>query len=139
MARNGITVYLPPELEAELLKVARTRKLSASGLIVAAVKQQFAMHPNGIPDGATRQLARIESRLDKVMRDNATLKEALLLFVRVWLEYTPPLDETEEDAAAALAEARFEKFVDYVRDALEPGATIAPDLAHPKSSPGAAS
>lgn len=123
MARNGVTVYLPPELEAEITKAARSRKLSASGLITLAVKHHFAMHATGVPEGATRQLARIEQRLDKIVRDSALQREALLLFIRVWLEYTPPLREDEEDAAAALAETRFERFLDLVRDGVSSGAT----------------
>lgn len=121
MASNGITVYLPADLEADVLQAAKTKNISASGLIAAAVRQQFAMHPNGVPEGATRQLARVETRMDRIVRDNATIRETLLLFVRVWLEYTPPLREDEEDDAAALAEQRFERFLDHVRDALNSG------------------
>jgi hypothetical protein len=116
MPARGLTVYLPAELEAELLKAAKSKHLSASGLISEAVKQHFKAHPDGVPEGATRQLARLEARIDKLMRDNATLKEALLLFVRIWLEYTPPLAPDEEDDAAALAEQRFERFLDLVRN-----------------------
>jgi hypothetical protein len=116
MPAKGVTVYLPADLEAELLKAARTKHLSASGLISEAVKQHFKAHPDGVAEGATRQLARVEARMDKLMRDNAMLKEALLLFVRIWLEYTPPLAPDEEDDAAALAEQRFERFLDLVRD-----------------------
>jgi hypothetical protein len=116
MPAKGVTVYLPADLEAELLKAARTKHLSASGLISEVVKQHFKANPDGLAEGATRQFARVEARMDKLMRDNATLKEALLLFVRIWLEYTPPLAPEEEDDAAALAEQRFERFLDLVRD-----------------------
>jgi hypothetical protein len=123
MPAKGVTVYLPADLEAELLKAARTKHLSASGLIAEAVKRHFKAHPDGVSEGATRQLARVEARIDKLMRDNATLKEALLLFVRIWLEYTPPLAPEEEDDAAALAEQRFERFLDLVRNG-GPGAGV---------------
>ncbi|MFZ4069190.1 MAG: hypothetical protein ACOYJ6_03705 [Caulobacterales bacterium] len=123
MPAKGVTVYLPADLEAELLKAAKTKHLSASGLIAEAVKNHFKAHPNGVPEGATRQLARVEARMDKLMRDNAILKETLLLFVRIWLEYTPPLAADEEDDAAALAEQRFERFLDLVRNG-GPGAGV---------------
>jgi hypothetical protein len=122
MPAKGVTVYLPAELEAELLKAAKAKRLSTSGLISEAVKQHFKAHPDGVPEGATRQLARLEARMDKLIRDNATLKDALLLFVRIWLEYTPPLAPDEEDDAAALAEQRFERFLDLVRNG-GPGAS----------------
>jgi hypothetical protein len=123
MPAKGVTVYFPADLEAELLKAAKTKHLSASGLIAEAVKRHFKAYPEGVSEGATRQLARVEARIDKLMRDNATLKEALLLFVRIWLEYTPPLAPEEEDDAAALAEQRFERFLDLVRNG-GPGAGV---------------
>ena len=127
MSRMGITVYLPPELEQQVLRVAKTRNLSASGIISAAVKTQFADNPNGVPEGVTRQLARVEARLDKMMRDNAIMKEAFLLYVRVWLEHSPPLDPDIEDAAADSAYARFERYLSLVREGLEPAGSIAGD------------
>jgi hypothetical protein len=123
----GITVYLPPELEQQVLRVAKTRNLSASGIISTAVKNQFADNPNGIPEGVTRQLARVEARLDKVMRDNAVMKEAFFLYVRVWLEHSPPLDPEIEDAAADSAWARFERYLNFVREGLEPGGSVSGD------------
>jgi hypothetical protein len=127
MPRMGITVYLPPELEAQVLRVAKSRNLSASGVIAAAVKTLFSDNPNGIPDGATRQLSRIESRLDKMARDNAILKEALFIYVRVWLEYNPQLDPDEADAHAEADEARFRLFLDYVRKGIEQRDSITGD------------
>lgn len=88
MSRMGITVYLPPELEQKVLRVAKARNLSASGIISSAVKNQFADNPNGVPEGVTRQFARVEARLDRVMRDNAIMKEAFFFDVRVWLEHS---------------------------------------------------
>jgi hypothetical protein len=126
MPAKGITVYLPDDIETDVLRAAKTKKLSASGIIAYAVKQHFSLHPDGVPEGAGRQLARIEARMDKIVRDNAMIREAVLLFVRVWLEYTPPLRADEEDAAAALAEVRFERFLDLVRDTLDSGGGTAP-------------
>jgi hypothetical protein len=53
------------------------------------------------------------------------MKECLLLFVRVWLEYNPPLDEEIADSAAASAAARFERFLDVLMKGLSPGGSIA--------------
>jgi hypothetical protein len=139
MALNKITVYLSDEAEAKIKNVARARKMSISHLIAASVDQQIAQNPNVVPEGIVRQMARIEARLDKSIRDTAMLKEVMLLFVRVWLEYTPPLAEAEEDDAAALAELRFERFLDHIRDAMAPGKSMGAGLdsaSHP--GPGAA-
>lgn len=118
MARNRITVYLSAAAEKKLNATSKAQNRSVSSLVSAAIDRQILQTGDVLPEGATRQLARVEARLDKVIRDNAALREIMLLFVRVWLEYTPPLDESEEDEAAALAEARFERFLDLVRDAL---------------------
>ena len=128
MALNKITVYLSDEAEAKIKSVARARKMSISHLVAASVDQQIAQNPNVLPEGIVRQMARIEARLDKSIRDAAMLKEIMLLFVRVWLEYTPPLSEAEEDDAAALAELRFERFLDHIRDALAPGKSMGAGL-----------
>lgn len=42
---------------------------------------------------------------------------------RIWLEYTPPLAPDEEDDAAPMAEQRFERFLDLVRNG-GPGAGV---------------
>lgn len=59
MPAKGVTVYLPADLEAELLKAARTKHLSAAGIITVAVKQHFKTSPDGVPEGATRQLGNL--------------------------------------------------------------------------------
>jgi len=127
MARLGITVYLPPDLEAQVLRVAKSRNLSASGVIATAVKTLFAENPNGVPEGVTRQLSRIEARLDRVTRDTAILKEALFFYVRVWLAYNPQLDEGVEEASAVADHARFEHYLNYVRQGLEPRGSVTGD------------
>jgi hypothetical protein len=127
MPRLGITVYLPPELEAQVMRAAKSRNRSASGVITAAVKTLFTANPDGIPEGAARQLARVEARLNKVTRDAAILKEALLLFVRVWIEHNPPLDPDMEEASAESAMARFRLYLDHLRRGLDPRGSIAGD------------
>jgi hypothetical protein len=49
MPAKGVTVYLPADLEAELLKAAKTKHLSASGIIAVAVKQRFKTTQTACP------------------------------------------------------------------------------------------
>jgi len=128
MSRNRITVYLSADAEKKLQALSKVQKRSVSSIVSSTIERRILQNQDLIPEGATRQLARVEARLDKVVRDSTALREIMLLFVRVWLEYTPPLDESEEDEAAALAEARFERFLDHVRNALHPGRSMAADL-----------
>lgn len=118
------SVYLPAELRAKVDRLADAQGRSASGVIVDAVRQKLASTEAGGDVALAHRMARLEQRLDKAIRDGAMLKESLLLFVRVWLEHNPPLDENLEDSAAASAAARFERFLDYVASAIDAGRSI---------------
>jgi predicted transcriptional regulator len=121
MARKGITVYLPPDLEAKVERLAYDQHRSESSVIAEAVRARLGPRNGEAMTDSTEQrhLTRIDARLDKVIGEALVLKETLLLFVRVWLEHNPPLDEDQEEAAAASAEARFERFLHFVAEALQ--------------------
>ncbi len=139
MARNGITVYLPPELEARIQHLARDQHRSASSLIADAVKGRYERGEGGkaVEESAKRQLSRVDARLDKVIGESLIVKEIVLLFVRVWLEHNPPIDEALEESAAASAEARFSRFLDFVAQGLKPGGySVASDMPTASASNG---
>lgn len=125
MTRRGITVYLPPELEAEVQRQGKAEHRSDSSIIAEAVRRRFARHDESAPEARERAGKRLEARFDKLIGEQLIFKEMVLLFIRVWLEHNPPLDESVEDAAAASAEARFERFLDMVANGLQPGQSIA--------------
>jgi hypothetical protein len=122
MARGGITVYLPRDLEARVRKSARAQHRSESSVVAEAVKARFE-RGEGVAreEGSERRLNRLDLRLDKAIGESLIVKEILLLFVRVWFEHNPPLDEDVEESAAASAEARFARFLDLVAQALGAG------------------
>lgn len=125
MARGGITVYLPRDLETRIRRVARDQHRSESSVVAEAVKARFERGDAGAKDeSADRRLSRVDLRLDKAIGESLVIKEILLLFVRVWLEHNPPIDEEMEESAAASAEARFERFLDFVTQALGPGKSL---------------
>lgn len=123
MPRKGITVYLPPNLETKVEKIAREQHRSESSVIAEAVRARFGGRDGDPLAPMTDQHAknRLDARFDKVIGESIILKEVVLLFIRVWLEHNPPIAEEHEDAAAASAEARFERFCGLVRDALQSG------------------
>ncbi len=126
MPRTGITVYLPRDLEERIGKIATEQHRSESSVITEAVKARFERRAAlGDPMSSERQRLRTDARLDKAIGEVLIFKEVLLLFVRVWLEHNPPIDEELEESAAASAEARFERFLDYVAQGLSPGRSIA--------------
>jgi len=126
MARGGITVYLPRDLETRIRRIARDQHRSESSVVAEAVKARFERGEGASRDeSADRRLSRVDIRLDKAIGESLIIKEILLLFVRVWLEHNPPIDEEMEESAAASAEARFERFLDFVTQALGPGKSLA--------------
>ncbi|KAF0180237.1 MAG: CopG family transcriptional regulator [Alphaproteobacteria bacterium] len=128
MARKRITVYLPPDLQARVERIALDQHRSESSVITDAVRARWDRNASNEAqeEPARRQLSRVDARLDKAVGETLILKEIVLLFIRVWLEHNPPIDEALEESAAASAEARFERFLDFVAQGLAPGKSVAP-------------
>lgn len=131
MQASATTVYLPSDLRAKVARLADAQGRSASSVVVEAVRFKFARNDQPAEGVTVRHLARLEARIDKAVRDGQLVKETLLLFVRVWLEHNPPLEEHLEDAAAASAAARFERFLDYVASSIDSGRSLAVFEPHP--------
>ncbi|MBK6705705.1 MAG: hypothetical protein IPG56_19445 [Caulobacteraceae bacterium] len=129
MNLTGIRTYLEPDLAREVSRGARRgdRDRVSSPKFCAHVSLRTpAGAANASAEGQKRQLNRLETRVDKVQRDQALMKESLLLvFVRVWLEHNPPIDDAVAESIAASAEARSERFLDLVAQGLSPGRSIA--------------
>lgn len=125
MPRSGVTVYLPKALELRIFAIAKERHCSASSLIADAVKARFDRKSAETTGPSERERMRTDARLDKMIGEALIMKEVLLLFVRVWLEHNPPIDPDVEESVAASAEARFERFLDFVARGLSPGRSIA--------------
>jgi hypothetical protein len=118
MANKAVRAYIETDLAAALARQAQARSRSASSIISEAVRAYFVSKSEDVTQAETetvrRQLNRVEARLDKLIWEQAQQKECLLLFVRVWLEHNPPLDDAIEESAAISAEARFERFLDLL-------------------------
>ncbi len=127
MARGGITVYLPRDLEARVRRIAKDQHRSDSSVVADAVRARYERNQftnEALEETARRQISRVDARLGKAIGEMLILKEMMLLFIRVWLEHNPPIEEHLEESAAASAEARFERFLDFVAQALAPGKSL---------------
>ena len=108
-------VYLGKTLADKVRLQAGATGRSAASLIYEAVRERFDDDPAAAQaHGAQRSLDRLERRIDGFVRDQNYTQEILLLFVRVWLEHNPPLEEAMEEFAAQSASARFARFCDLV-------------------------
>ena len=125
MPRKGITVYLPRDLESRIQRMAKEQHRSESSIVADAVKARFDRRSPEEDDETKRRAAKTDARMDKAIGEVLILKEVVLLYIRVWLEHNPPIDENLEESAAASAEARFERFLDFVAQGLAPGKSIA--------------
>lgn len=129
MTTTAIKTYLDPDLARDVARLARAQGRSESAVIADAVRFRLAASSESVSRAASetqkRQLNRIEARLDKSLSDQAVMKECILLFVRVWLEHNPPIDDELAESAAASAEARFERFLDLLMKGLSQGRGIA--------------
>ncbi|MDX2275433.1 MAG: hypothetical protein NW206_08280 [Hyphomonadaceae bacterium] len=125
MGTTAIKTYLEPDLAREVARLASAQGRSESAIIAESVRMRMAASsPDALQaeeEGVKRQLVRLEARMNKLMWESAQIKECALLFVRIWLEYTPPLDPEHEESAAAIAQARFERFLDLLAGKLGEG------------------
>jgi predicted transcriptional regulator len=107
-----ISVYLDPDVMKTLSAYAARREQPMSLIAEAAIASFLS------PDADERREAAIAKRLDQQDRHLARLErdvgiavETLALFIRFWLNTTPPLPEAAAKAARAQAGTRYDNFV----------------------------
>jgi hypothetical protein len=110
--RRQVTLHLDPEIANALDAEAMRRGLNASRAANAALRRALLEGEDAaIAVQVAARLDRLDKRDAARARELALIKEALLLFVRVWLDYAGPLGESDDPDAMADAEARFEAFL----------------------------
>ena len=115
-------LYLDDALTEELDRLASKPGSSKSGIVADALRAYLA-------HGATREVdAVLKARLDRfgrvvarIERNQDILLETLALYVRWQLTVTAPLPESEQAAARAAGEARFQSFIDQLSRRLAAG------------------
>jgi hypothetical protein len=110
--RRQVTLHLDPDIVNALEAEAIKRGLNASRAANDALRRVLLDGGDAaIADMVKVRLDRLDKRDMARARELALIKEALLLFVRVWLDYADPLEESDDPDAMADAEARFEEFL----------------------------
>src|SRR5882724_8808073 len=108
-------LYLDDALSEELDRLAEKPGSSKSGIVADALRAYL------VRGGAKEADAVLKARLDRfarnvarIERNQEVLLETLALYVRWQLTVTAPLPESEQAAARAAGEARFQSFVDQL-------------------------
>jgi hypothetical protein len=113
--RRQVTFHLDPDILTALEAEALRRGLNVSRAANDTLRRVLLDGDDAAIAGQVRaRLDRLDKRDASRARDLALVKEALLLFVRVWLEYAGPLEESDDPDAAADAEARYQGFLEML-------------------------
>lgn len=133
--KKRLSVYLDPELKRLLADFADRREKSES-LVAAAAIASFLS-----PDADERREAAIVKRLDRIdrtiqrlERDVGIANEAFAIFMRAWLDSTPPLPDAARAAARAKGGERYDRFLDALGRRLAKGPRLRQEV--PEDMPG---
>jgi hypothetical protein len=139
MKKARLSVYLDPEMMAQLIELA-DQKQKPKSLIAEAAIMSFLT-----PDDADRREATLARRLDLLTRQGECLErdlwvaaETLALFIRFWLTVTTPLPEGAQAAAQAKGRERFDAFLQTVGRRLAKGKSVLRELSFDGLSNGIA-
>jgi hypothetical protein len=139
MKKHRLSVYLDPEIMAQLTDLAG-RKEQSKSLIAEAAIMSFLT-----PDDADQREAAFARRLDLLTRQGERLErdlsiavEALALFIRFWLTVTPSLPESAQTAAQAKGRERFESFLETLGRRLSKGQSLLREVSIDRANHGVA-
>lgn len=110
-----IGVYLTDDV-ARRLRVALKRPGTTKSALVNEALAHFLDPPpaNETGQDEVRALRALLKRVRQVQRETLVLTETLAMFIRYFLMITPPLPESEREAAETVGRERYEIFVKQI-------------------------
>ena len=122
-------LYLDDELTAKLDALAAKPGSSKSAIVADALRAYLARRgARELDDLLKVRLDRVTTQLGRIERDIQILLETLALFVRYEFTVTAPLPDSEQAAARALAQDRYQAFIEQVGRRIAGGRTIDREL-----------
>jgi hypothetical protein len=141
--RDRLNLTLPVELISRINDLADRKKLPRSAIVEAAVTSFLSPDHSDAREAAfVRRLDRLTRQVQRMERDLGVTAETLALFVRFWLQVTPPLPPEAQAAAQAKGRERFDGFVDTLGKRLQKGQSFLREIPDdvpsepPPQSPG---
>ena len=108
-------LYLDDALTERLAALAAKPGSSKSAIVADALRSYLDRRgARELDDLLKVRLDRQGSQLNRLERDQQIVMESLALFIRYYLTVTPPLSESEQSAARAVGQDRFQSFIDQV-------------------------
>lgn len=124
-----LNVHISHTLSEKVELFARRPGVTKAAVVEAALMGFFSKEFDDQRDGALiRRLDRLTRQYDRLERNLSITTETLALFVRFFLTVTPPLPNTDQDAARALGKERFEYFISQLGRRLAGGKNMVRDV-----------
>ena len=124
-----LNVHVADELFDKVEIAAKRPGVTKAAVVEAALMGFFSKEFDDQRDGALiRRLDRMTRQYDRLERNLSITTETLALFIRFFLTVTPPLPNTDQDAARALGKERFEYFISQLGRRLAGGKNMIRDV-----------
>ncbi len=122
-------LYLDDELSERLDALAAKPGSSKSAIVADALRAYLARRGSKELDDLLKvRLDRMTAQMGRVERDVQILLETLALFIRYEFTVTPQLPESEQAAARAVAQDRYQAFIEQVGRRIAAGRTVEREL-----------
>ena len=123
-------LYLDDALTSQLEALAMKPGSSKSAIVADALRGYLARRgAKELDDLLKVRLDRITNQMGRMERDLQILLETLALFIRYEFTVTPQLPESEQAAARAVAQDRYQAFIEQVGRRIAAGRTVGRELA----------
>jgi hypothetical protein len=114
--KRQLTLHFDTEVAAAIETEAKRRGLNLSRAANDALRRALIDEAGAaLADTVNARLDRLDKRDGARARELALIKEIVLLFVRVWFEYSGSLPDDDPDASAN-ADVRFQGFLDMLAE-----------------------
>ena len=123
------TLYIDADLCAELERLAKKPGTSKTAIVAAALTPLFDRKgAKELDDKLKPRLDKLSNQLNRVERNQRVLIETLATYIRFHFSVLPPVPESEQAPARALAQERFQAFIEQVGRRMSGGRSVADDL-----------
>jgi len=122
-------LYLDADLSEELEQLAKKPGTSKSAIVADALKAHLERRgAKEVDDKFKQRLDKVTTQLGRIERNQRVLIETLATYIRFHFSILPPMPESQQAPARALAQERFQAFVEQVGRRMSGGRSVADDL-----------